>query len=36
MVPTEHAFAKSNKLVHQKPQENPGVPCIDITKTGPA
>ncbi len=35
-VPTEHAFAKSNKLVHQKPQENPGLPCIDITKTGPA
>jgi len=33
--PTTTAFAKSNKLVHQKPQENPGVPCIDITKTGP-
>ena len=34
--PTTKAFAKSNKLVHQKPQENPGLPCIDITKTGPA
>jgi uncharacterized repeat protein (TIGR01451 family) len=32
--PTTTAFSKSNKLVHQKPQENPGVPCIDITKTG--
>jgi len=33
---TTRAFAKANKLVHQKPRENPGLPCIDITKTGPA
>jgi len=35
-VNTATAFSKSNKLVHQKPQENPGLPCISITKTGPA
>jgi hypothetical protein len=35
-APTTKAFAKSDKLVHQKPRENPGLPCIDITKTGPA
>jgi uncharacterized repeat protein (TIGR01451 family) len=35
-VNTATAFSKSNKLVHQKPQENPGLPCINITKTGPA
>jgi len=33
---TTHAFAKSNKLVHQKPVENPELACIDITKEGPA
>jgi len=32
---TAHAFAKSNKLVHQKPVENPAQPCINITKDGP-
>ena len=34
-VSTTRAFAKSNKLVHQKPAENAEEPCINITKDGP-
>ena len=33
---TIRAFAKSNKLVHQKPGENPELACIDVIKRGPA
>jgi len=33
---TTRAFAKANKLVHQKPVENPQIVCIDIIKGGPA
>jgi len=29
---TTTAFAKSNKLVHQKPVENPALPCIHVVK----
>ena len=32
---TTRAFAKANKLVHQKPVETP-TPCIHIVKNGPA
>jgi uncharacterized repeat protein (TIGR01451 family) len=33
---TIRAFAKSNKLVHQKPGEDPELACIDVIKRGPA
>lgn len=33
---TTNVFAKADKLVHQKPVENPEFVCIDIIKNGPA
>ena len=35
IMSTTRAFAKANKLVHQKPDENPRNPCIEIIKEGP-